>query len=144
MTQFTVMISVAYCSSQIWSNSLLYRYLVSRAPYTRLPTWGDCIQDCQLGGTWANGGTLNYDGVTSDPQWNHVGKCLNISLNIISRINGCLYVWKPIFLSFNSTHGTPFDLGTLISEVHINRCLFFLLLFLLLFFFLLISAVLLY
>ena len=47
------------------------------------------------------------------------------SLNIISRINGCLYVWKPIFLSFYSTHGTPFDLGTLISEVHINRCLLF-------------------
>ena len=45
------------------------------------------------------------------------------SLNIISRINGCLYVWKPIFLSFYSTHGTPFDLGTLISEVHINHCL---------------------
>ena len=45
------------------------------------------------------------------------------SFNIISRINGCLYVWKPIFLSFYSTHGTPFDLGTLISEVHINRCL---------------------
>ena len=29
----------------------------------------------------------------------------------------------PTFL-FNSAHGTPLDLGTLIPEVHINRCLF--------------------
>ena len=39
-----------------------YRNSVSRAPYTRT---------ANLGGPGLMGGTLNYDGVTSNPRWNH-------------------------------------------------------------------------